>query len=863
MMLAAGSRLGSYEIVAPLGAGGMGEVYRARDTRLDRMVAVKVLPSHLTDDRDALTRFEREAKTVAALSHPNILAIFDFGRSDGTAFAVTELLEGETLRQRLNNGAVPQRRAIEIAVQLARGLAAAHEKGIVHRDLKPENVVLTTDGHVKILDFGLAKVGKPVLTDSGRTLTAPPEGATSPGVVLGTVGYMSPEQVRGLPADHRSDIFSLGAVLYEMLSGQRAFKGDSGVETMTSILKDEPPELDGADRKVPPGLDRIVRHCLEKEPSARFQSARDLAFGLEALSSSSLAGEAAAIQGGHTRRMPRLAFTAACAGAIVLLAATSSYVLGRRSGRQDRPGAVMFQPLSYRQEPIFNARLVPDGKTILYSAAPLGNVPGIFSVRVGVPGATVVGPPDLHLLAVSKRGELAVLTHARYVAHTLFEGTLARMSLDAGAPREILERVREADWSPDGSEMAVIREIDGTDRLEYPAGKVLYKSGGYLSNPRFSPGGDRVAFFEHPWKWDDRGLVAVVDLYGKRSVLSQGYWGEEGLAWSRAGDEVLFSAGTAYNNFKVYGVDMEGHRREVLGSAGGLTIQDCAEGGRLLVTRDDILQRMPVLAPGAGVERDLSWLDYSEPTTLSPNGTSLLFSEESGSLGVNYAVCMREMDGSPVVRLGEGQAEDLSRDGRWALGLVPSTPPQLVMYPTGAGETRVLPRGPIAQYYSARLFPDGQRVLVCGHEEGHAVRCYVQAVSGGDPRPVTPEGTSDGEIAPDGGTIVVKQGAQGWQLYPSNGGAPRAVPGATSADAIVRWSTDGRSLLLYAAVSVPAHVERLDLATGRRTPLRTLGPQDLAGVLGIGPVLISEDERSYAYGTNMMISHLFLAEGAR
>jgi Tol biopolymer transport system component len=862
-MLDAGHRLGPYHLVAPLGAGGMGEVFRARDTKLDREVAIKVLSAQLADDPDALARFEREAKAVAALSHPNILAIHDFGKINGTAFAVTELLDGETLRQRLGHGELPFRRSVEIGAQVARGLAAAHEKGIVHRDLKPENVFLTKDGRVKILDFGLAKIEGPMLADGGKTLTSSSAAATEAGVVLGTVGYMSPEQVRGLPADWRSDVFSLGAVLYEMFSGRRAFQRDSAVETMSAILKEEPPELDAANRPLPPGADRLVRHCLEKEPSARFQSARDLAFDLETLSNVSATGAAPLTEAGGGRRVsPRALATVGVAAALLVVGATS-YLTGRGMERRNAPGAVVFAPLTYRQEPIFNARLVPDGKTILYSAAPLGNVPGVFAVRAGVPGATSVGPPDLHLLAVSAQGELAVLTHARYIAHSFFEGTLARMSLDAGAPREILDRVREADWSPDGTQLAVIREVDGTDHLEFPAGNVLYKTGGYLSNPRFSPAGDRIAFFEHPWKYDDRGLVAVIDLAGKRTVLSRGYWGEEGLAWSRRGDEVLFSAGTAYNNFKVYAVDLAGHRRDVLASAGGLTIQDAAPDGRLLVTRDDILERMPVLAPGGAAERDLSWLDYSEPTAISPDGRWLLFSEESGSLGNNYAVCMRRTDGSPVVKLGEGQAEDLSRDGKWALGVDPTTPPQLVMYPTGAGASRVLPRGPIAEYNSAVFFPDARRVLVCGHEEGHAVRCYVQAVSGGDPRAVTPEGTSDGLVSPDGRSIVVKQGVEGWSLYPAQGGAPRAVSGATATDAILRWSADGRTLLLYDTSSVPARVDRLDLTTGTRRPLRAFGPQDLAGVLRIGPVVLAEGDQTYAYSTSMMISHLFLADGAR
>src|SRR6266536_3335918 len=281
MTLAAGSRLGPYEILSPLGAGGMEEVYRARDTKLDREVAIKVLPEKLAADAAALARFEREARAVAALSHPNILGIYDLGRDDGITYAAMELLRGETLRERLEEGALPQRKALEYALQIAHGLAAAHEKGIVHRDLKPENVFVTSAGRVKILDFGLAKVSS-AQPDETRSPTV---AATEPGTVMGTVGYMSPEQVRGRPADHRSDIFSLGAILYEMLAGKRAFRGESAVETMNAILTRDLPEPSGpAEVDLPPLLDRIVRHCLEKNPEERFQSIRDVAFDLETAS---------------------------------------------------------------------------------------------------------------------------------------------------------------------------------------------------------------------------------------------------------------------------------------------------------------------------------------------------------------------------------------------------------------------------------------------------------------------------------------------------------------------------------------------------------------------------------------------------
>ncbi|HWC65304.1 MAG TPA: serine/threonine-protein kinase, partial [Thermoanaerobaculia bacterium] len=283
----------------------MGEVYRARDTKLDRDVAVKVLPERLSADADALARFEREAKAVAALSHPNILGIFDFGREGSVAYAVMELLEGETLRDRISGGALPQRKAVEYGIQIADGLAAAHEKGIVHRDLKPENVFVTRDGRIKLLDFGLAKVLAP---ETPGTNAPTASVGTEPGVVMGTVGYMSPEQGRGRPADHRSDIFSFGAMLYEMLSGRRAFRGDSAAETMAAIANVDPPELSSANAGVSPALDGIVRHCLEKSPGERFQSARDVAVDLQALSTSSAAASGVtAARGGHSVRLPAIA----------------------------------------------------------------------------------------------------------------------------------------------------------------------------------------------------------------------------------------------------------------------------------------------------------------------------------------------------------------------------------------------------------------------------------------------------------------------------------------------------------------------------------------------------------------------------
>jgi len=326
LTLAAGTRLGAYEILAPLGSGGMGEVYRALDTKLDREVAVKVLPATVADDPDALARFEREAKAVAALSHPNILAIHDFGSQDGVEYAVTELLNGETLRDKLVSGPLTLKQATDYGLQITRGLSAAHERGIVHRDLKPENVFVTKDGHLKILDFGLAKRIEPAASKDTSASTG--SGHTQPGTVMGTMGYMSPEQLKALPVDHRSDIFSFGAVLFELISGRKAFQRDTPSETIAAILREDPPELTGSGRNIPVALDHIVHHCLEKEPLDRFQSARDVTFALSEASGPATAriGVQAESAAGRRRWLPP-------AAALLIVAAAAGVFLARRPHR--------------------------------------------------------------------------------------------------------------------------------------------------------------------------------------------------------------------------------------------------------------------------------------------------------------------------------------------------------------------------------------------------------------------------------------------------------------------------------------------------------------------------------------------------
>jgi Tol biopolymer transport system component len=855
-MLATGTRLGPYEIIAPLGAGGMGEVYKAKDTKLGRAVAIKVLPAELSADPEALSRLEREARAVAQLSHPNILAIYDFGRQNEIAYAVMELLEGETLRARLEHGVLPARKTVDLAVQMAEGLAAAHEKGIVHRDLKPENVFVTHEGHVKLLDFGLAKRTGPASSPDPGMQTV--EQLTGSGTVMGTIGYMSPEQVRGEAVDHRSDIFSFGAVLYEMLTGRRAFGRETAAESMTAILKEDPPEIAAGGSGPSPALQRIVQHCLEKKPGERFQSARDIAFALQALSGSAVtSGLSIAV----ARRGSRPWLTVIAVAAMLGIATVASYRMGQKAERRPAAGTT-FRQMSFRPQAIFQAAFMPDGETIVYSAALEGNVPELFVIRPEFPEPQPLGLPRTHLLSISSKGELAVLTNARFVRLRLFIGTLAQVSLGGTAPREKLEDVRQADWSPDGTELAIIHMANGKDRLEFPIGKVLYETAGYLSDLRISPRGDRIALFEHPRQWDDRGSVIVVDRAGKHTLLASGYSEEEGLSWSQAGDEVLFTAGTGENAQTLYGVDLSGHRRVALRSAGGLTMHDVSRTGRWLVTRDDNRAGISVLAPGASAERDLSWLDFSANPFLSRDGRLLLFNDESDTGGTNYGVCLRKTDGGSVVRLGEGNAYGLSPDGKWALAII-DTPPQLVIYPTGPGEARRLPRGDLEAYQSAGWFPEGKSVLVVGNEAGKAPRCYAQDVSGGPPRPITPEATTDGAVSPDGLQILYSKPGGIYFIQRVVGGTAQAVPGLTMDDQVIRWSADGQSVYVYRPAKVPFRLERLDLASGRRVLLREVAPADRTGVLyGLGATL-TDDTRSYAYDYKRMTSQLFVVEGAR
>jgi Tol biopolymer transport system component len=835
----------------------MGEVYRARDDRLSRDVAVKVLRPELSRDPDWLRRFEQEARAAGALNHPNILAIYDLGVHAGCPYIVSELLEGETLRARLGGAPLPLRKARDYALQTAKGLAAAHQKGIVHRDLKPENIFVTTDGRVKILDFGLAKLTERNLGDEPQEVTPTASLGTEPGVMLGTVGYMSPEQVLGRPSDHRSDIFSFGAILYEMLTGQRAFRRGSAVETMNAILKEEPPELTDVAPNLPPDLERVVRHCLEKGPEERFQSASDLAFDLGALPEEAGRRREPPV----VRPRPSSWRTVAAAIGLALLGAVMFFA-GRKTAPVSNAPLPIFRQLTFRQGTISGARFGPDGQTIIYSAAWDGKPAELFTTRADGPESRPLGFGTAGLLAVSFASELAITSGCEFTWAEC-QGTLALVRLAGGAPRQVLENVHYADWSPDGKTLTVVRAVEGLYRLEFPAGRVLYETKGWIGHPRFSPKGDLIAFLDYPVLGNNAGAVAVVDLAGKKKTLSGKYRNLGGLAWHPSGEEIWFNGRPTGEWSSVNRVTLSGRETTILRPPGGLQIQDISREGIVLFNRYDGRSRLIFGAGGLARERDLAWLDWSTAADISTDGSNLLFYEWGRGAPTTY---LRKTDGSDAVRLGEGKALALSPDGKWALVQQETPSPHLALLPTGPGEKKSLAHSGIADYYAATWFPDGKRILFVGEGQDGVPRSYVQDVASGEMQAVA-AGLIAVLVSPDAKRLAAYGPDGAGYVYPVEGGKPASIPGLVPGDTLIQWSADGRSLFVRGPQDPPMRIFRVDLASGRRELWKELTPSDPVGNVGISSdqraVLLTPDGRFLVYTYWTALSTLFLAEGLK
>ena len=840
----------------------MGEVYRAHDSRLDRTVAVKVLPASFSADRERLQRFAQEARAAAALNHPNILSIFDIGEEQGAPYVVSELLEGETLRERVRNGPLPIRKVIDYSIQVAKGLAAAHEKGIVHRDVKPENLFLTNDGRVKILDFGLAKLTRPEATSaSGDAPTV--QVATETGLVMGTAGYMSPEQVRGKTADHRSDIFSFGAILYEMISGKRAFHGESAADTMSAILKEEVPELSETARNVPPGLERIVRHCVEKHPAQRFQSAGDLAFDLEALtelSASAKSGAQAAVQQVETASSRRIVALVAGIFVVAAIMLGLGWWLGRGSGSTRPP---QYQQITFRTGSIGNARFTPDG-SIVYSAAWDGGDDQLYMARADDNGSRELGLKGAELLSISKTGELAIRLNTAYYGGYARTGTLARVPLSGGTPREVLDNVQDAEWSANGDSMAVVRFAPENHhwRLEYPIGHVLLDGIDWISHPCISPDGKLIAFADHENpSGDDEGSVAVLDMAGHEKKLDSGFVSVEGIQWSPSGNEIWFTATRSGSATQLYGVTLSGKERNITNVPGGFWLQDMRNGVALMITHQERIG-IRGLAPGGKEEKELGWFGWSIVRGISRDGHNIVFEEEGEGGGPNYTVFMRNTDGTPPVKIGEGLGLAISADNKWVVTRSSKGGP-LNLVPTGTGEARVLTHDNVS-YGDVRFMPDGKQLLASGIESGHGARDYLIDLSSGDSKPLTPEGVVGLELSPDGRSLAVRGPERKAGIWPMDGSGFRPIPGLSREYGLIGWSPDGASL--YAMTNIlrdrVATLYRVNPATGKMDLWKTFGDKLPAGAQSGAP-MFSADGSAYAYVYGQTLSEAYVVKGLK
>ena len=860
MTIAAGTRLGPYEILSPIGAGGMGEVYRARDERLGRDVAVKVLPADVAADAERLKRFDREARSASALNHPNIVTVYDVGMSEGVAWIAMELVEGETLRKMLAGGPLPLKKLLGCATQIAEGLAKAHATGIVHRDLKPENVMVTPRGLGQ--DPGLRP-------REARRAVAGKRGAHALADGIGRDGVRRRARYGGLHVTRAGARGAAGLPLGPVLvriDPVRDGDREAGVCAPQRSRDDGRHHPRGAraargrGARTPAPLRWIVERCLAKDREERYASTKDLARDLarlrEGLSQGSLSGGSipARVSRRGAGRGLALAAATLVAGAAIAVVAT----------RPSHGGPPRYRPVSFHRGALGIARFAPDDKTILYTAAWEGRPPQIYSTRLDSTESTALPLPSANLLSVSSAGMLAILAF-----HGNDPPAIAEVSLAGGAPRELFTSERPdaiqfaegvADFRPGEDRLAIVRN----GQLEFPAGKVLVPASNEapVTALRFSPDGRRIAFTEYRG-----GLVSVgvVDLAGSRKILSSGWEIVSSLAWNPSTGEIWFSArkkDASIGVVALHAVSLSGAERLVAQTPQLLIVQDVARDGRVLARSDDWPETMMCLAPGASREVDLTWLDFSEGVALSADGQDLLFIEGGAGAGATGGVYLRKTDGSAAaVRLGDGWngSQDLSPDRKW---VVQAEPDRLILLPVGPGEPKTI-QDKDFKYARARWFPDGQRLLIRARAAGGGARLYVRDVSGGAPRAISPEGVLDWRLSPDGKLAVAADAKTGrWTLYPTDAGEARPLPGVREGEGIAGFDATSSAVYVVSGDLV-LRIERLDLATGKRAFFREISPSDRTGVAAISALQLTPDGKSYCYSFMRSLSRLYVIDGLR
>jgi len=846
MTLQVGVRLGPYEVLRLIGVGGMGEVYRAHDLKLRRDVALKILPVAFADDPDRLARSKREAQILASLNHPHIAAIYGLEESNQMQALVMELVEGPTLADRIADGPLPVEESLKIAAEIADALEAAHEKGIIHRDLKPANIKLTHDNRVKVLDFGLATM---LLEDhtaaalsTSSTITVTP---SQLGVVVGTTAYMSPEQANGKTLDKRTDIWAFGCVLFELLTGQRAFPGADVNDSLVSVLTREP-EWTLLPNATPPRIVELLRRCLEKDPRERLRDIGDARIEI-------LANDRAAVSevGGPRRR------TVVVSAAILFFAALAAAMIIDR-----RLQGIALEPpiprrLTFERGEIHAARFAPDGSTVVYSGAWRGGPEELFMTRLDSRESRPLGIPG-RVHAVSSTSEIAVDLAPALDHHE--GGTIAQVPLAGGAPRQVIDHVRSADWSPDGSELAVVRRAQNTDRIEFPIGQVIYEASGWIDGLRVSPRGDWVAFAHHP-SVSDAGSVEVVSRTGEKRVLSSNWADLYGVAWRPDGREIWFTAARSGEFKSLRAVTLNGAERLVTRLLGEVSLYDIGRDGRVLIALENLGFEMRALDPVSNTERDLTWLGLSTLADISSDGRQVLFTVVPEVSGEPVAY-IRRTDGTPAVRLGSATALALSPDGNSALCIKSSS--TLVLLPTGVGTATTLKQAGLTYHpLWASWFRDGRRIVFAAQLNNGPQRIYVQDTDGGSPVPIGPPGIRGRPVAsPDGRTIAVFTD-NGPMLFTIDGSDARPFPGLEKDDFPRAWSVDGRMLFFTRERRPTVEIRRVELSTGRQNFVRRLEVQDPAGMRPPGVVRITLDGKYYAYSYERLLADLYLIEGLK